>query len=179
AVALSAPRTGEQAMLLALSSLQLAGGGSRADPDAAAALLTELGVFRRHEPLALLRRGVELQLPQERTAEAEALLASPPPDPDAATRADLTHLPVFTIDDASTTEVDDGLSIEPLPGGSGSGGGFRIWIHVADPTRWISPGSGLDLFGRQRIRTLYLPWGSARMFPPELAEGPFSLRAGE
>lgn len=50
-----------------------------------------------------------LKPPQElarRVAEA------PPPDPDAATRRDLTHLTVYTIDDESTTEIDDGLSVE-------------------------------------------------------------------
>ncbi|KXZ48125.1 hypothetical protein GPECTOR_30g221 [Gonium pectorale] len=175
AVALGSPRLDEAGTALALSSLQLAGAGARADPDAAAGLLTELGVFRRHEPLALLRRGIAEDHPAATEREAQALLAYPPPDPDADSRRDLTSLRVFTIDDASTTEVDDGLSVEPAPGGSG----IRIWIHVADPTRWIAPGSGLDLAGRERTRTLYLPWGSVPMFPRCLAEGPFSLRGGE
>jgi len=47
----------------------------------------------------------------------QALLATPPSDPDAERRVDLTALSVFTVDDASTTEVDDGLSVEQLPGG--------------------------------------------------------------
>ncbi|GLC44119.1 hypothetical protein PLESTM_001558100, partial [Pleodorina starrii] len=185
----SGPRLDESALALARSSLQLAtsasasgvvsgggggGGGSRADPDAAADLLTEIGALRRHEPLQLLRRGLPLTTPQEQEREAMALLASPPPDPDAATREDLTALPVFTIDDASTTEIDDGLSLERL-----ADGGIRIWIHVADPTRWIRPGSGLDAAGAGRTRTLYLPWGSLPMFPRVLAEGPFSLREGQ
>lgn len=109
-----------------------------------------------------------------RRIRPQALLDSPPPDPDAGNREDLTHLRCFTIDDAATTEVDDGLSLERL-----AGGGTRIWIHVADPTRWISPDTQLDLAGRQRGRTLYLPWGSVPMFPRALAEGPFSLRAGQ
>ncbi len=71
--------------------------------------------------------------------------------------------------------MDDGLSLEPLPGGTGT----RIWVHVADPTRWLAPGSALDLAGRERGRTLYLPWGSVPMFPRQLAEGPFSLREGQ
>lgn len=39
---------------------------------------------------------------------ASALDTSPPADPDAATRRDLTGHHVVTIDDASTTEIDDG-----------------------------------------------------------------------
>jgi exoribonuclease-2 len=103
----------------------------------------------------------------------KALAAAPPADPDAATRRDLTHLAVFTIDDAGTTEVDDGLSVEPLPGG-----GLRLWVHVADPTRWVEPGSAVDRAARERTRTLYLPFGSVPMFPDCLAEGAFSLRSG-
>ncbi|GLI58810.1 hypothetical protein VaNZ11_000576 [Volvox africanus] len=176
AIALSAlPRVDDVTMQLALASLQLAGAGSRAEPDVAAALLVEIGALRRHEPLQLLRRGLALQTPPEQQEEALAMLSSPPADPDASSREDLTRLTVFTIDDASTTEVDDGLSLEHLPGGAG----IRIWIHVADPTRWIRPGSNLDVAGRERIRTLYLPWGSVPMFPRQLAEGPFSLREGQ
>lgn len=51
-------------------------------------------------------------------AEAQRLLAAPPPDPDAATRRDFTGHCVITVDDASTTEIDDGLSLERLPDGS-------------------------------------------------------------
>ncbi|GFR46827.1 hypothetical protein Agub_g8463, partial [Astrephomene gubernaculifera] len=159
----------------------------------------ELGVWRRHEPLGLLRRGLAEEPGEGAQRAAQALLSCPPPDPDADLRQDLTHLRVFTIDDASTTEVDDGISIEPWVtthededgegdegSGSGSssrwsadGGVLKIWIHVADPSRWIQPGSDLDLYGSQRLRSLYLPWGNLPMFPRSLAEGPFSLREGQ
>lgn len=67
------------------------------------------------------------------------LLDHPCPDADAAHRVDLTHLPVYTVDDESTTEVDDGLSV--VVDGDGSS---RYWIHVADPTRWLQPGRCLN-----------------------------------
>lgn len=67
--------------------------------------------------------------------DSQTLLNSPPPDPDASRREDLTHLRVFTIDDASTTEVDDGLSVS-----EDEQGNKLFWVHVADPTRWITPG---------------------------------------
>lgn len=83
------------------------------------------------------------------------MVTSPPPDPDAAIRVDLTHHSIVTIDDASTTEVDDGLSVEFLPGGR-----RRLWVHVADPSRWVQPESDLDLEARRRASTLYLPTGA-------------------
>lgn len=75
---------------------------------------------------------------------------------------DLTHHSIVTIDDASTTEVDDGLSVELLPGGR-----RRLWVHVADPSRWVQPGSPLDLEARRRASTLYLPVGGPSLPVPD------------
>lgn len=66
----------------------------------------------------------------------QALMSSPPEDRDAPNRLDLTHLEVYTIDDASTRDVDDGVSLE-----RGSDGQLLLWVHVADPTRWLQPGA--------------------------------------
>ena len=66
-------------------------------------------------------------------------MAVAPRDPDAHLRRDLSHLVTFTVDDASTTEVDDAISVEQLPGGQGQ----KLWIHVADPTRWVAPGADM------------------------------------
>jgi hypothetical protein len=71
----------------------------------------------------------------------QALMAVAPRDPDAHLRRDLTHLVTYTVDDASTTEVDDAISIEELPGGKGQ----KLWIHVADPTRWVTPGEAVGV----------------------------------
>ncbi len=87
---------------------------------------------------------------QARTLE----LGVAPSDPDAAGRADLTGQVVFTIDDASTRDIDDGLSAEFLPDGR-----VRLWVHIADPTRFIALGSPLELEARHRTRTLYMPHG--------------------
>lgn len=77
------------------------------------------------------------------------------PDPDASLRVDLTHLTVITIDDEETKEVDDGISLERLEDGR-----LRMWVHVADPTRWLlSPDHPLCLEALYRIRTLYIPTG--------------------
>lgn len=50
-------------------------------------------------------------------AAAQDVLAHPCPDADAAVRQDLTHMTVLAIDDASTVEVDDGVSAEVLADG--------------------------------------------------------------
>ena len=46
-------------------------------------------------------------------------------------RLDLTHLKVYTIDDESTREIDDGLSVESVSQMDDSGSGFTSPILAA------------------------------------------------
>jgi exoribonuclease II len=142
-------------------------------PQAAFNLLVDLGVWVPHENLFLRRSQIPVQFSAKVVEVAHDRLESPPADLHHD-RVDLTHLKVYTIDDESTREIDDGLSLEYL-----SDGQQRIWIHIADPTRWITPGDGLDLEARRRSTTVYLPTGMISMFPPELATGPMSLVQGQ
>ena len=137
-------------------------------------LLVDLGLWSPHENLFLRQRQIVTHFPQEVLTMASGCLQNPIDDADADHRLDLTHLKVYTIDDESTREIDDGLSVETLEDGSA-----RLWIHIADPTRWISPGDELDLEARRRSTSLYLPTGTIPMFPAALATGPMSLRQGE
>ncbi len=141
-------------------------------PQAAFQLLVDLGVWSPHENLFLRRSQIPVQFPQKVLEVAHHRLDSPPDDPDV-NRVDLTHLKVYTIDDESTREIDDGLSLEFLPDGR-----QRLWIHIADPSRWVFPGDELDLEARRRSTTIYLPTGMIPMFPSELATGPMSLVQG-
>ncbi|MBD0362772.1 MAG: RNB domain-containing ribonuclease, partial [Coleofasciculus sp. C3-bin4] len=135
-------------------------------------VLVELGLWSPHENLFLRRSQIPVHFRREVLEVAQQCLDSPPPDPDS-NRLDLTHLKVYTIDDESTQEIDDGLSLEYLDNGS-----QRLWMHIADPTRLVRPGDELDLEARRRSTTLYLPTGMIPMFPPELATGPMSLVQG-
>ncbi len=137
---------------------------------AAFLMLVDLGIWNEHENLNLLRSQVPLHFANEVVAAAQACVENPIPDHMQDLRRDLTHLHVYTIDDISTTEIDDGLSIETLADGS-----KRIWIHIADPTRWLDPESPLDKDARKRGTSVYLPTGVIPMFPMDLATGPMSL----
>ncbi|MEA5462916.1 ribonuclease catalytic domain-containing protein [Leptothoe sp. PORK10 BA2] len=136
-------------------------------------LLVDLRLWSPHENLALRRSQIPIQIPDEISVMVQQRIDNPPPDADAD-RLDLTHLKVYTIDDESTREIDDGLSLETL-----SDGRARIWVHIADPTRWLLPGDDIDLEARRRCTTVYLPTGMIPMFPEALATGPMSLRQGE
>lgn len=140
-------------------------------PESAFDLLVELGFWRYQEKFLLLSQ-IPVSFRREVLEVARNCLDSPPPDRDT-NRLDLTHLKVYTIDDESTQEIDDGLSVEYLDDGR-----HRLWIHIADPTRLLIPGDDLDLEARRRSTTLYLPTGMIPMFPPQLATGPMSLIQG-
>jgi exoribonuclease II len=140
-------------------------------PQAAFDLLVQLKLWNPHENLLLRRSRVPVSFPPKVMELAQIYMDQAPEDLDE--RLDLTHLKVYTIDDESTIEIDDGLSIEYLAGGQ-----QKIWVHIADPTRWISPGDALDLEARRRGTTLYLPTGMVSMFPTALATGPMSLTTG-
>jgi exoribonuclease-2 len=133
-------------------------------------MLVDLGIWSEHENLNLLRSQIPIRFANELIAAAQECFTNPIPDRMGDLRRDLTHLHVYTIDDISTTEIDDGLSIETLVDGS-----KRIWIHIADPTRWLDPESALDKDARKRGTSVYLPTGVIPMFPMDLATGPMSL----
>jgi exoribonuclease II len=147
--------------------------GRPQNPQSTFDLLVELGWWSPHENLFLRRSSIPVHFRREVLDVARECLNNPPLDPDE-NRLDLTHLKVYTIDDESTQEIDDGLSIEILEDGQ-----ERLWVHIADPTRLVRSGDELDLEARRRSTTLYLPTGMIPMFPPELATGPMSLVQGK
>ena len=96
------------------------------------------------------------------------------PCPGDEDRQDLTGLASLSIDDAGTIEVDDALALEPR-----AAGGWRLWIHVADPTALLSLANPLALEACRRGCSTYLSHGATPMFPESLALGVFSLRPGQ
>lgn len=71
----------------------------------------------------------------------------------------------FSIDDVTTTEIDDAFSVTWLPGG-----GVRVGIHIAAPALSIAPGSALDREARRRLSTVYMPGTKITMLPDALIE---------
>lgn len=94
------------------------------------------------------------------------------PHPDEPGDLPLCDADVFSIDDASTTEIDDGFSVARLPDGS-----YRIGVHIAAPALGFLPGSPLDGVARQRLSTVYMPGDKITMLPPSVVKR-FSLDEG-
>lgn len=99
--------------------------------------------------------------------------AFPPYDPpDPHPELPLADVRAFSIDDATTTEIDDAFSVTPR-----EGGGWRIGIHIAAPALGFSRGSKLDAIARRRLSTVYMPGNKITMLPDELVER-FTLAQG-
>jgi exoribonuclease-2 len=92
--------------------------------------------------------------------------------PAAPPELPLAEVEAFSIDDVTTTEVDDALSVTQLPGGR-----LRIGIHIAAPALGIAPGSALDAAARERLATVYFPGAKITMLPEAAIEA-FSLAEG-
>lgn len=79
----------------------------------------------------------------------------------------------FSIDDVTTTEIDDAFSVRDLGDGK-----IRVGIHIAAPGMGISPGDAIDKLARERMSTVYMPGDKITMLPDELVSE-FTLAEGD
>lgn len=85
----------------------------------------------------------------------------------------LAQVQAFSIDDVSTTEIDDAFSVVALPDGK-----LRIGIHIAAPALGIHPDDAIDAIARHRLSTVYMPGDKITMLPDALVES-FTLAEGK
>ncbi len=109
-------------------------------PEAAHKYLLRAGLWNEMRVPYAERAGINLS---DLSLDIPAL-----PDED---RLDLTHLRALAIDDESSQDPDDAISLQK------TADGYRLWVHVADVAAIIPPDSELDLAARARGATLYLP----------------------
>ncbi|EFL91469.1 ribonuclease II [Candidatus Regiella insecticola LSR1] len=89
-------------------------------------------------------------------------------------RKDLTDLDFFTIDSASTEDMDDALYVKEKADGT-----LLLMVAIADPTTYIEENSPLDEIARQRAFTNYLPGFNIPMLPRDLSDNLCSLHPDE
>jgi ribonuclease R len=101
--------------------------------------------------------------------------AQAPVSVEAATgRRDLRSLPTFTIDPASARDFDDAVSASEE-----EGGGWRVWVHIADVSAYVVPRSAADREAYRRGTSVYVPGAVEPMLPVELSNGACSLVPGQ
>lgn len=85
----------------------------------------------------------------------------------------LAQVQAFSIDDVTTTEIDDALSVQTLADGH-----VRVGIHIAAPALGIKRGDAIDVLARQRMSTVYMPGDKITMLPDTLVDV-FTLAEGK
>ncbi|KAJ2852080.1 3'-5' RNA exonuclease complex component [Coemansia brasiliensis] len=89
-------------------------------------------------------------------------------------RHDFGDLPVYTIDNSETVDVDDGVSIETITGADGK---TQKWIHVhvADPSALIHPGHIVADAASELMTSIYFAETANHMLPFDLVVQHLSL----
>ena len=85
-------------------------------------------------------------------------------------RRDLRELTTFTIDPATARDFDDAISAERLGDDA-----WRVWVHIADVTAYVRPGSIVDREAYRRATSVYVPAAVEPMLPEALSNDACSL----
>ncbi len=93
--------------------------------------------------------------------------------PEIIAELPLANVECFSIDDATTTEIDDAFSLETLANGN-----TQIGIHIAAPSLGVPVDSALDSIVLSRLSTVYMPGNKITMLPDGVVK-PFSLDANK
>ncbi|HEU0198193.1 MAG TPA: ribonuclease R [Nevskiaceae bacterium] len=164
--------------------------GGRGDARQGQVVVAEIlrGADRRTTPQARvvevlgdhLAAGIEIEaaireheLPHVFTAAAVAEAAAfgaQVPQAEVAARHDLRDLPLVTIDGADARDFDDAVCARPT-----RGGGWTLWVAIADVSAYVTPGSALDAAARERGTSVYFPERVVPMLPEALSNGLCSL----
>ena len=86
-------------------------------------------------------------------------------------RVDLRELPLVTIDGADARDFDDAVYCEPV-----AGGGWRLFVAIADVSHYVHPDAALDREAMERGNSVYLPDRVVPMLPEVLSNDLCSLR---
>ncbi len=109
----------------------------------------------------------------EAPVNREATAASERPVRAELDRRDLRALATFTIDPSTAKDYDDAISCQPA-----DGGGFMVWVHIADVSAYVPPRSAIDREAYRRATSVYVPGAVEPMLPFELSNGACSLVPG-
>src|ERR1043166_7785033 len=85
-------------------------------------------------------------------------------------REDLREQFIVTIDPDDARDFDDAIDVEKI-----DNQGWRLGVHIADVSAYVTPGSELDREARRRGNSVYLPDRVIPTLPERLSNGVCSL----
>jgi ribonuclease R len=89
-------------------------------------------------------------------------------------RRDLRSLATFTIDPPDARDFDDALSAA-----SEGEDAIRVWVHIADVSAYVRPGTLVDREAYRRATSVYVPGAVEPMLPEALSNRACSLVPGK
>jgi ribonuclease R len=121
--------------------------------------------------LSVLRQyDLPLHFPKEVLAEAHAI-GSTVDAKDFAGRVDCRAHQVITIDPDDAKDFDDAIYLENI-----SPEQWRLWVHIADVSHYVKPGTALDVEAEKRGNSTYLVDRVIPMLPEALSNELCSLK---
>jgi ribonuclease R len=90
---------------------------------------------------------------------------------DGAGRVDCRRHRVITIDPDDAKDFDDAICLERV-----SAEQWRLWVHIADVSHYVKPGTALDVEARKRGNSTYLVDRVIPMLPEALSNELCSLK---
>ena len=119
--------------------------------------------------VAIRAHDIPHQWPQEVEQAAEQF-GSGLVESDYLHRFDLRNTPFVTIDGEDAKDFDDAVFCEAK-----RGGGWRLYVAIADVSHYVHPGDALDVEARKRGNSVYFPEHVVPMLPVNLSNGLCSL----
>jgi ribonuclease R len=121
--------------------------------------------------LSVLRQyDLPLHFPKNVLAEANAIGKIVDPR-DEAGRVDCRAHQVITIDPDDAKDFDDAICLEKI-----SPDQWRLWVHIADVSHYVKPGTALDAEAQKRGNSTYLVDRVIPMLPEALSNELCSLK---
>src|ERR1017187_2998508 len=121
--------------------------------------------------LSVLRQyDLPLHFPRTVLHEAHAIGATIQAH-DLAGRVDCRRHRVITIDPDDAKDFDDAICLERV-----SPEQWRLWVHIADVSHYVKPGTALDIEARKRGNSTYLVDRVIPMLPEALSNALCSLK---
>ncbi|MBK8973854.1 MAG: ribonuclease R [Hahellaceae bacterium] len=119
--------------------------------------------------IALRTYNIPFQWPEEVEDEASVFRLTLS-EKDKAGRVDLREVPLVTIDGEDARDFDDAVYCCRK-----KGGGWRLYVAIADVSHYVKPGTALDKEAFNRGNSVYFPNRVVPMLPEVLSNGLCSL----
>jgi exoribonuclease-2 len=161
--------TKEARNLLALLTERLKVAQNGRPEDRALTLLIAVGHITNRTNISFFKHRPRIEFSEKVSQEARNLLQN---KIHLGERLDLRNTFTFTIDDTTTKDMDDALSVERLESG------YKVGIHISDVASVIAEDSPLNEEAALRSTTIYCPEKTVHMFPSSLSQEKMSLREG-